>query len=46
MVSTLLELAGFVLLVLAALTVGPGLALLVAGLGLLLAANTSEPPKT
>lgn len=37
--NDLLEMLGFVLLVMAAATVAPGLALLVAGVGLILIAN-------
>ncbi len=48
MLRTVAEIVGFLLVVAAASTVSVGLALLVAGLGLLLAANSPEkrPPKT
>ncbi len=46
MVNTLLEVAGFVLIVIAAFVVSLALGLLIAGVGFLLAANRPiRPPK-
>lgn len=44
--KTVLEALGFLLIVAAAATVSTALALFVAGCGLILAANTSERPKS